>query len=88
MLDICIYFRYTDMLNFSRPRIIFCSNVTRRAVDYLINMKNLEFMKYILINIYIYIYIYIYISKTKKILKVSIFLFKAYIDLKSSLIVS
>ena len=44
-------------------------------------------MKYILINIYIYIYIYIYISKTKKILKISIFLLKAYIDLKSWLIV-
>ena len=30
---------------------------------------------------------YIYISKAKKILKMSIFLFKAYIDLKSWLIV-
>ena len=35
-------------------------------------------MKYMKINIYIYIY------KTKKILKISIFLFKAYIDLKRS----
>ena len=39
-------------------------------------------MKYILINIYIYVYI----SKTEKIFKISIFLFKAYIDLKSWLI--
>ena len=37
-------------------------------------------MKYILINICIYI-------KNKKILKISIFLFKAYIDLKSWLII-
>ena len=33
------------------------------------------------------IYIYIYISKAKRILKISIFLFKAYIDLKGWLIV-
>ena len=37
-------------------------------------------MKYILIDIYIY-------QKQKKILKIDIFLFKAYIDLKSWLIV-
>ena len=37
-------------------------------------------MKYMKINIYIYI-------KNKKILKISIFLFKAYIDLKIWLIV-
>ena len=37
-------------------------------------------MKYILINIYIY-------QKQKKILEISIFLFKAYISLKSWLIV-
>ena len=39
-------------------------------------------MKYRKINIYIYIYI-----NNKKIFKISIFLFKAYIDLKSWLIV-
>ena len=53
--------------------------VTRRAVKYLINMQKLEFIKYILISTYI--------SKTKKILKISIFLLTAYIDLKSWLIV-
>ena len=42
-------------------------------------------MKYILINIYIYIYIYI--KNKKKILEISVFLFKAYIDLKNWLIV-